>query len=946
MKQSVLKVLGTILLVTAIVLTQLPPSASNASGVSNNNGFMMDGDKLVKYTGTATSVSVPNGVKVIGAEAFADCSGLSYVTFPDSLERIENGAFSGCRNLNRIIIPKNCVSIGNGAFADCDNLSSVSLPASLVELGTSVFAGCEDLKTISIEKGNPNFVCEDGVLYNDDKTVIYQVLAGREKSAYVMPNTVEEIKKYAFWGCDNLQEVGLSSHLTAIGDYAFSNASGLKSLTFPYSVRSIGTKAFEDCRNLTDVTIPVSVTKIDPTAFDGCYKLRIIADEGTVAADFYAGFESTQASRTEYEESVSANGNPHWTADETEDEEEEERKSKVNVSDVDNYVEWDVDSPGVLGRTKVVSRQAVVFMDASSATVYGGGTAADNADTETLTGTEGADAENQTANGENAGTGTASTEDADENGQNPIEKNKIVNKAFYMDDTLLSFTIPTGVEEIGDFAFARSGLTSIQIPKGVTTIGNGAFYHCDDLLSVSIPSTVTEIAPDAFTHSKWLDNWFSGPDVSDFLVVGDGILLAYKGTASNVTLPSNVKSVAPGVFEDHTEITQVTIPDSVKIIGEGAFEGCSNLKNISGGGALTQIRDKAFFGCPIETVRIPASVESVGLSAFGGTGKTDSVVFLGSKLPKMTYEQSATRLTGNRDFCFSDISAAVVPDGVKADDLEGTVLDSAKLGFSGAVYTLDEGKSQANTVAVTQTEETAALPKTIFVYGKRYTVQTTEKTVYTEETASVSDNSIQGLMVVDHDGLRGTDVTVAANGSTVDLDGYHFYLSNPGSGESRLKEQIEAYYGAVNDENCFMMDLSLYDPTDQIPIVKLGKNPLTVTIPIPPELLDDEICVVSLDDNGNPEVTFCTWLEKDGKKYISFDVTHFSPYALYGAEGELKDKIAQKRSRATYGTGLDDTPDTGDTLDIRMILIIGLAALGGFLLLLGFSKRNEKRAKG
>ena len=85
-------------------------------------------------------------------------------------------------------------------------------------------------------------------------------------------------------------------------------------------------------------------------------------------------------------------------------------------------------------------------------------------------------------------------------------------------------------------------------------------------------------------------------------------------------------------------------------------------------------------------------------------------------------------------------------------------------------------------------------------------------------------------------------------------------------------------------------------------------------------------------------MTFCTWSEKDGREYISFDVEHFSPYVLYGAEGELKERIAQKRSAASNLSGLDDTPDTGDTLDIRMILIVGLIALGGFFLLLGFFK--------
>lgn len=919
MKKSVLKLLGTVFLVTAVVLTQIPVSGVNAVSPSNN-GFMMDGDKLVKYTGTATSVSVPNGVKTIGAEAFADNTSLSYITFPNSLLYIESGAFSGCRYLNRIILPEGVRSIGNGAFADCENLSSVTLPASLTQMGTSVFAGCDDLKTIAIEKNNPNFVCEDGVLYNDDKTIIYQVLAGRDKKSYMMPGSVEEIKKYAFWGCENLESVGISGHVKRIDDYAFSNASGLKSVTVPFSVRSIGTKAFEDCRNLVDVTIPVSVTKIDPTAFDGCYRLNIIADEGTIAADFFDDFEANNASRAEYDDSVSGNTNPHWVKDT--EEKKEERESKVNVSDVENYVEWDVDSPGVLGRSKVVSRQAVVFMDASQGTVYSGNSG-ENTDVNT------------------SGQNTGGDEEKDVDSTSITEGNAIAYKAFYLDDSLLSFTFPKGIKSIGELAFARSALTSVQIPAGVERIGNGAFYHCDNLTSVSIPYSVTEIEPDAFTYTKWMENWRRS-DINNFLVVGDGILLAYKGNSSQVTIPSHVKRIAPGVFKDHTEISQVTIPESVKVIGEGAFLNCTGLTNISGGSAITEIRDRAFYGCPIETVRIPASVEKVGLMAFGGTDATDSIVFLGSKLPKVSYEKSATRLSNEdyRNCCFGDISVAVVNADVDADDLKDTVLDWKQPGFQGQIYVLgsDAKDPKAEMLASTLPVVKAKKPDNIFVYGKRYQVTATEQTSYAEEAASVSDNSLQGLMVVDHDSINEKEIEVSANGSTVNLNGYHFYVSNPGLGESDLKKKIESYYGTVNNDNYFAMDLSLYDPTDTIPIKKLGKNSITVTMPVPANLLNKEICVISGDDNGNPEITFCTWSEKDGREYITFDVGHFSTYVLYGAEGELKDRIAQKRSLSSGLSGLDDTPDTGDTLDIRMILAVGLAALGGFLLLLGFFK--------
>lgn len=924
MKKHIFKLLGTALLVAAVVLTQVPPSGINAVSPSNN-GFMMDGDKLVKYTGTATSVSVPNGVKTIGAEAFADNTSLSYITLPKDLLYIENGAFSGCRYLNRVILPDGVRSIGNGAFADCENLSSVTMPASLTQMGTSVFAGCDDLKTIAVDKHNPNFICEDGILYNADKTVLYQVLAGRDKKNYTMPNSVEEIKKYAFWGCEKLESVGVSGHVKRIDDYAFSNAEGLKSIVIPFSVRSIGTKAFEDCRNLVDVTIPVSVTKIDPTAFDGCYQLNIIAEEGTVAADFFDNFEANNASRAEYEDSVSSNTNPHWVKDTVE--KENERESKVNVSDVDNYVEWDVDSPGVLGRSKVVSRQAVIFMDASQGTVYNGNAGGNGQNT-------GAKEENQPAQPEETGVQTAAGE------------RFIGYKAFYQDGALLSYAFPSGIKEIKELAFARSGLMSVQIPNGVERIGNGAFYHCDNLTSVSIPSSVKEIEPDAFAYTKWIENW-QRSDINDFLVVGDGILLAYKGNASFVTIPSHVKAIGPGVFKDHGEISQVTIPDTLKIIGEEAFYGCSGLTNISGGSGITQIRDRAFYGCPLETIRIPASVETVGLMAFGGTADTDAVVFLGNKLPKISYEKSATRLSNDsyRGNCFDGISVAVVNEGIRRDDLKDTVLDWRQQGFKGQIYMLGSNarEPKAEMFASTLSISEMNRPDNIFVYGKKYQVAATEKTDYPAEQAAVSDNSLNGLMVVDHSQVKKGEVEISANGSTVNLDGYRFYLSNAGLGESDLKKKIEAAYGSVTDENYFAMDLSMYDPTDTIPIKKLGKNSITVTLPVPPSLLDKEICVISGDDNGNPEVTFCTYLEKEGRQYISFDIEHFSTYVLYGAQGELKEKIVQKRSASSGSSLLDDTPDTGDTLDIRIILVVGLAALGGFFILAGFF--NPKKFK-
>ena len=52
---------------------------------------------------------------------------------------------------------------------------------------------------------------------------------------------------------------------------------------------------------------------------------------------------------------------------------------------------------------------------------------------------------------------------------------------------------------IDNYAFYNcSGLTSINIPKSVTSIGNGAFLYCRGLTSITIPEGVTSIGNGIF----------------------------------------------------------------------------------------------------------------------------------------------------------------------------------------------------------------------------------------------------------------------------------------------------------------------------------------------------------------------------------------------------------------------------------------------------------------
>ena len=52
----------------------------------------------------------------------------------------------------------------------------------------------------------------------------------------------------------------------------------------------------------------------------------------------------------------------------------------------------------------------------------------------------------------------------------------------------------------------------------------------------------------------------------------NGALLAYRGTASAITLPDEVESINQGAFANCTALEAVTIPHRVHLIGYGAFQ--------------------------------------------------------------------------------------------------------------------------------------------------------------------------------------------------------------------------------------------------------------------------------------------------------------------------------------------------------------------------------------
>ncbi|MCR4692107.1 MAG: leucine-rich repeat domain-containing protein [Lachnospiraceae bacterium] len=994
MKKNIGRIVGALFLAFAILLWQVPaPFAYAVSG----GDFQREGNTVYAYNGTATSVTVPSGTLKIASEAFSNQDQLKSVSFPASLEEIGNGAFRNCTSITDVVLPSKLAVLESGAFAGCESLHSFRFNDTLTELGAGVFSGDDALKTLDLGK-NPYFVLIDGALYNRDKTKLYCVLSSRKGASFTIPDSVTEIERYAFWGCHDLREVTLCPNLYEIPEFAFSNCENLETVNIPLSVRKISAKAFEDCISLGDLKIPASVTTIHDTAFDGCSGLRIISEEGTVAYEFYRRFDQSQSALMEYEDlSVSTNalggyyngtGREKSSSSSSNADTGADGKSVTDGDSAENLSQsFDPDRPADLSRanawddysdsddsqigsTRVVGNKAVIYPGKYPDPARGDGS-------------------------NPAVVASAEVETQEEPFPEAVDilsadsKGLIPRKAYYDNSELTDTAVSEGAKQIGDLAFARSTVTSVALPEGLERIGYGAFYHCDNLKQVKIPDSVTYISPECFSNTPYLDNWLAGSG-DDFLIVGDGVLIGYRGSASSLQIPDTVKMIAGGSFAGHEELQEVKLGNQVRIIGEGAFYDCTALRSLQGGNALEQIADRAFMNCPVDNLHIPASVQAIGLGAFDGA-VSGSVIFEGQDLPQLSYEQTSTRLANDqfRSKGLGEIPLAVFSGS--PSNIPASILDENYQGFRGlAIAPKGSEATLLRASAIPDETGTVKIPEQVSADGKTYRITGASPSAfsaYDPETGSLdckrlilpaalgSAGDYIPSLAFDAENAALSELPAAQaeeekeeskeeeevlyvetvpEGTTYpdadlitakvkgDTSEYFLYVSKDRPQEEKLRDAITEKYGQPVEGQLNLLSLSMVEKETNVPITNFGNRYVQVKIPVSETLYNQQICAVSLTEDGKLEMIYGTKAEEDGKYMFTFRTNHFSPYGIYAGIGAGASEIAAGTAAIT---GLDESPDTGDHSKLLTVVIIFFAAAGLFLLLYAPAAGKRKTSK-
>ena len=614
------------------------------------DGVEVLSDRTFDRCSALQNVYLPDSLYFIGNDAFSLCESLREITIPEGVTYIGEYAFNGCSALEQIALPATVGYIQEAAFRFCDSLTDVYYS------GTQE---ARDFINIKIENDplydatwhygwigpmppleeKPATSGGQYLYYLDADNNAIITGYGGDGGAVVVPNEM-----------DGYPVVGI--------EYGAFSYSDVTSVVIPEGVTYIDTYVFSGCESLISVSLPSTMESIGERAFNNCTSLELVKYNGT----------ETKAAEIAIGESNDYLLNATWeyaTGEEEPEEPDEPELPNIPEAAEGDFIYsvvngeavvidyagegGDVAIPDTLGGYPVITigEDAFNIGDAITSLVIPDSVVTIEADAFSVL-----DKMTSVVIGNGVKTIGANAFSWTESLTSVTLGNSVVSigeRAFERSG-ITSITMPDSVTEIGTQAFYMCRkLTSVHISSGLRVIPEEAFWECTALKSIEIPNTVTEIAFGAFMDTGLTSIHIPAgvtsigvralrsysmqaitvdadnpiyKDVDGVLFSKDGKTLVRfpTGRSGSYAVPDGVVVIGEEAFERAKNLSAVTLSDSVTTLNTCAFNMCYALPSMDLNNVVT-VGEKAFYQSnKFTSIIMGKSVESIGAHAFSSTG--------------------------------------------------------------------------------------------------------------------------------------------------------------------------------------------------------------------------------------------------------------------------------------------------------------------------------------
>lgn len=587
-----------------------------------------------------------NTLESIEKKTLMDCT-LSKVTFGNNLKRIEENAFEDCSGFAELTLPNNSCVVERKAIRLKwgQGIKTLYVPEKADNIPFMAFPYDKEKLKVIVDKKNPYFCVENGIIYSKKKDALYYCPA-ECSGAFDIPNSVKKIGDAAFYNC-NLTSITIPNSVQEIGEGAFYLCEKVSAFEVPNGVKEIKSATFSDCYAVESIVLPSSVTKLGAGVFHKCFKLKQLTLSNGITEIGEESFKFCPIDTLKLPDSLR------------------------------------IVKKGVFYHSRIKHFE---FSEGLTEIGYGAFAHSDSLQSVKLPNSLRSIARAAFAECKNL----KSVFIAD-------SVSEIQYAAFADCPNLREIRLPGALKTINSSLFEGcSGLTQIQIPGGVEEIKEEVFLKCSSLKRIQLPVSLKSIDRDAFRGCDSLTNITISEQNPNFSFE-NGLLFnkektkliaclfqqssysipksvieigkeAFLGCDSieSIIIPSSVKRIGSNAFRSCRSLTKVAMSKSVEEIGVGIFDNCAKLTSVQISPNIQVIPEKCFYGCAkLEEVELPKRLKEIGSFAFKKCG-----------IQSIQLPQGLETIEGQAFESCDKLTSVKMPKSVKT--LKGTVFSNCK----------------------------------------------------------------------------------------------------------------------------------------------------------------------------------------------------------------------------------------------------------------------------